>query len=108
MRSPESCGRAVRAEGVVQRVDTVNRELVLFVGDTLLIIDVPADCPITLRGERVKLRMVQPRDRVQATYTERCGLRVAVAVEAQPGGPTPAPARPPADWPRMDQSPVDL
>ena len=51
--------------------------------------DVRPDCVITLRGERVKLRLIQPRDRVRVTYTERQGTRVAAAVEVLTDSPAP-------------------
>jgi hypothetical protein len=58
-------------------------------GGTTVSIDVRPDCVITLRGERVKLRMLQPRDRVRVTYTERQGARVADAVEVSTDSPAP-------------------
>jgi hypothetical protein len=53
-------------------------------------LDIPPNCVITLRGERVKLRLIQPRDRVRVKYVEHLGARVADAIEVQPGGPAPA------------------
>ena len=53
-------------------------------------LDVRPDCVITLRGERVKLRLIQPRDRVRVEYTEHPGARVADTIEVQPGGPAPS------------------
>ena len=41
----------------------------------------------TPRGERIKLRMVQPRDRVRVTYTEFADPMVARAIEVLPGHP---------------------
>ena len=81
MRTSETCGRYSQAEGVVQRVDTVNRELTILHGGGTHVIDVPPECPIVLRKERVKLRMVQPRDRLRVTYTEERGLKIACVVE---------------------------
>jgi hypothetical protein len=43
-----------------------------------------------LRGERVKLRLIQPQDRVRVKYTEYSGARVADTIEVRPGGPAPA------------------
>jgi hypothetical protein len=59
------------------------------VGGGTFSFDVRPGCVITLRGERVKLRMLQPRDRVRVTYTERQGARVADVVEVSTAGPAP-------------------
>lgn len=90
MRTPETCERTLRIEGTVQRVDTMNRELTLHADNIHLVIDIPPDCPILLHGERVKLRLIQPRDQVHATYIEGSAQRVARAIEVHPGSPTPA------------------
>jgi hypothetical protein len=84
-RRPDS-----QAHGIVRGVDTVSRELAALVGGAAVTIDVPPGCPVTLHGERVKLRMVQPGDSVRVTYAEVRGSLVARAVEVQPGQP-PAP-----------------
>lgn len=89
MQRSESTVRASRSVGMVHRVDTINRELTVFVHDDVLTFDVPVGCPIVLHGERVRLRMVQPRDRVNVTYTPRGGLLIALALEVQPIGPLP-------------------
>ena len=70
MRGRNSCESALEAEAVIHRVDPVNRELAALVEGVLVTIDVPPACEVILRGERIKLRMVQPRDRVRVTYTE--------------------------------------
>jgi hypothetical protein len=91
MRATEDSGRAVWSDGGVVRVDTVNRELTVHFADGPRVIDVPPDCPITLRGERVRLRMLQPGDLVRVTYTDRRGSPVASAVEVRSGRPAPGP-----------------
>jgi hypothetical protein len=77
----------VEINGVVRRVDPAAREVEVQVAGTPISFDLRPDCVITLRGERVKLRLIQPRDRVRVKYTEHHGARVADAVEVQPGGP---------------------
>jgi hypothetical protein len=77
------------ADGVVRRVDPVGRELHLVVASTPITFDVGPECAVTLRGERVKLRLIQPRDRVRVAYTREPGVLVAAAVEVLPGGPAP-------------------
>lgn len=84
MQGPERIARSLNSVGVVHRVDTVNRELTVFVNGVLLTFDVPVGCAVILHGELVKLRMVQPRDRVKITYASRGGLQVARTIEVQP------------------------
>jgi hypothetical protein len=45
---------------------------------------VPPDCPIHLHGERIKLRMVQPRDQARVTFNRRQEMLVAKQLEIQP------------------------
>ena len=89
MQAPSDRRPSVHVDGVVRRVNPVSREVDLHAGGTTVSIDVRPDCVITLRGERVKLRMLQPRDRVRVTFTECQGARVADAVEVRTGGPAP-------------------
>ena len=35
----------------------------------LAVFDVPSSCPISLRGEPIKLRLIQPRDRVRVAFS---------------------------------------
>jgi hypothetical protein len=87
VRRRNRCKPALEAEAVVHRVDPVTRELASCVEGVLVTIYVPPDCEVVLRGERVKLRMVQPRDRVRVTYTEFADSMVARAIEVLPGSP---------------------
>jgi hypothetical protein len=89
MQVPSDCRPIVRIDGVVRRVDPVSREVEVNLGGATVSFDIRPDCVITLRGERVKLRLVQPRDRVRVAYTEHQGARVADAIEVQPGSPPP-------------------
>lgn len=75
---------ALEAEAVVHRVDPINRELAALVDGDLVMIYVPPACDLMLRGERIKLRMVQPRDRVRVTYTAFANSMIASAIEVQP------------------------
>jgi CBS domain-containing protein len=49
-------------------VDVANRALRLAIQGQDVDVDVPVGCPIVLRAERVKLRMLQPQDVVDVTY----------------------------------------
>ena len=90
MRRRNSCESALEAEAVIHRVDPVSRELAALVEGALVTIYVPPDCEVVLRGERVKLRMLQPRDRVRVAYTEAAGSLVAREIEMQPAYPPPS------------------
>jgi hypothetical protein len=87
MQRRNACKPALEAKAVVHRVDPVSRELAALIEGVLVTIYVPPDCAIVLRGERVKLRMVQPRDRVHVTYTELYDSLIAREIEVQPGYP---------------------
>jgi hypothetical protein len=87
MRRRNNCKPVLEAEAVVHRVDPVNRELAAFIEGALVTIYVPPDCAVVLRDERVKLRMVQPRDRVRVTYADLAGSPVAREIEVQPAHP---------------------
>lgn len=89
MQVPSGVGPVIHLDGVVRRVNPVSREVEIHAAGTTVSIDVRPDCVITLRGERVKLRMLQPRDRVRVTYTEHQGIRVADAVDVRTGCPAP-------------------
>ncbi len=94
MQVPGGFRPVVHLDGIVRRVNPVSREMDVHAAGTTVSIDVRPDCVITLRGERVKLRMLQPRDRVRVTYTEHQGTRVAAAVEVRTGSAAPPPADP--------------
>ena len=73
-----------RAQGTVQHVDTLGREITVLLSTGLKVFYVPPDCPIVLRGERIKLRMIQPRDQALVTFDRSCGMLVAKLLEVQP------------------------
>ena len=72
-------------EGTLLGVDLLNRIVMVRGDEAAWTFDVPASCEILLNGERVKLRLLQPRDRVFVTYrTYRGGQSCcrALSVEA--------------------------
>jgi hypothetical protein len=73
-----------RAQGTIQRVDTLGREITVLLSTGLEVFYVPPDCPIVLHGERIKLRMIQPRDKVLATFVRSGGMLVVKLLEVQP------------------------
>jgi hypothetical protein len=83
-------------EGAVGQVDLINREVALCVGGRRVVFDVPPDCRIVLRGDRVRLRVVQLRDRARVTYTVCRGRPVARSIDVQADRPL-SPARPTSD-----------
>ncbi|HJZ53351.1 MAG TPA: hypothetical protein VKE74_00240 [Gemmataceae bacterium] len=90
MQGPNAWRSSEELDGIVRRVDPVGREVEVHVGGIPISLDIRPDCVITLRGERVKLRLIQPRDWVRVKYTEHSGARVADTIEVQPGGPAPS------------------
>lgn len=89
MQKRSSRKPAREAEAVIHRVDPVNRELVAVVQGAAMTIYVPPDCGVVLRGERVKLRMVQPGDRLRVAYSELADSLVAHEIEVRPAYPLP-------------------
>jgi hypothetical protein len=51
--------------GPIIEVDDLDRGLIIQAGGSPVRIDVPPGCPITLNGEAVRLRLLQPADEVQ-------------------------------------------
>ena len=90
MLSRNSGKPCLELEAIVLRVDPVNRELAALVEGVLVNIYASPDCAVVLRGERVKLRMVQPRDRVRVFYVELADSLVAHRIEVQSDCPAPA------------------
>lgn len=61
-------GGKEHACGIVQMVDLVAREMRILLHTGMDVFDIPPNCPIYLHGEQVKLRMIQPRDKVRITF----------------------------------------
>jgi hypothetical protein len=76
--------------GTVQRVDLVQREITVDVGAQQVDVDVPPQCPVVLRGERIKLRIIQVGDVVRISLTPRAARCVAQCVEVAPINSLPA------------------
>ena len=72
---------AYEARGRLLRVDTLNRELALLVGDVVVELDVPPSCPVVLNGQAVRLRLLQPQDRLRVTYEAGLGRGVARRID---------------------------
>jgi hypothetical protein len=70
------------AYGVLQRIDLIAREVTVRQETGPVTYTAPPDCQVLLNGERVKLRMLQPRDRVRVAYHPRVEGRTALSVEA--------------------------
>ncbi len=86
MPSSNLTGPILQADGIIQQVDTVNRELRVQVNGISLTFDVPPGCTVILNEEQVKLRLLQPADRVKVVYhSGPRGLYTARRVEAQTG-----------------------
>jgi hypothetical protein len=70
-----------QAVGIIQAVDVPGRMLTILVEGVSTIFDVAPDCAIVLRGERVKLRLVQPSDTAYLVYLLTAEGRMAQVVE---------------------------
>jgi hypothetical protein len=84
MKTPGACRAEIQTDGVVHAVDTVNRELSVAVSGSLVNFDVPPDCVVVLRGEPVKLRLIQPGDLVRVTSAEVHSSPVAGSWKSRP------------------------
>lgn len=69
-------------EGIVRQVDLIGRIVTVDTKDRSIAFAVSPVCEILLNGERVKLRLLQPRDRVRVAYRDRGGAFAALSVEA--------------------------
>jgi hypothetical protein len=69
--------------GVVTDVDPVCREIAVYLAGSEITLDVRCDTVITLRGERVKLRLIQPRDEVRILCREEEHGLVADRIEVR-------------------------
>jgi hypothetical protein len=79
--TPSTDPVAREARGSLLRVDTLNRELTLLVGGVALDLDVPPSCAIVLNGQAVRLRLLQPQDRLHVTYEPGLGRGVARRID---------------------------
>ena len=70
--------------GTVQSVDLVAQEIAVKLTSETIRFDIPPGCPIFLRSERVKLRMLQPHDEVTIVFGKQGGGLAAQRVEVQP------------------------
>lgn len=82
MNTTLDIARRHHIEGVIRHVDIVNRDVSVFTTNDVRVFDVPASCAIRLNGERVKLRLLQPRDRVRLTYMLHNEICTAVSIDA--------------------------
>lgn len=84
-------GTLQRVEGTVQHLDTVGREIVVLLATRLVVFDVACECAILLRGEPIKLRVIQPGDRVRVTFVDGQGSKIAQMLEVPPNSSFAAP-----------------
>lgn len=81
MQTGNRCKPALEAEAIIQSVDCINREVTAMVNGVLRTIHVPPTCTVLLRGERVKLRMMQTKDRVLVRYSPSNNMLVANEID---------------------------
>lgn len=82
MRGSLNSAPLLQMDAVVQWVDPVNREVGALVAGSLVRFYAPPGCPIVLRGEKVKLRLLQCGDRVRVTFDRTPDGLVARRIEA--------------------------
>lgn len=70
-------------EGAIQQIDLTNRAMTVREEKSMMAFDVPPACTVRLNGERVKLRMLQPRDHVSIRYGGTPNGLVAQSIEAR-------------------------
>jgi hypothetical protein len=70
--------------GSVVRIDVPNRELTVQADGAPLDFDVPLGCTIVLNGQPVRLRLVQPQDRVRVRFEPGHQRGVAVQIDVNP------------------------
>ena len=68
-------------DGILEQLDLPSRTAQIRKGERALAFDLPLSCDVLLRGERVKLRMLQPSDRVTVRYRSAAGRHVASLIE---------------------------
>jgi hypothetical protein len=76
--------KTLEADAVVLGVDLVNRQLAALTAGVPVNIYVSPHCDVILHGERVKLRMVQPKDRLRVRYEQLADGLVAERIEVRP------------------------
>lgn len=67
--------------GFVERLDLFNREIAIASDDEPISIEAPLACSIILHGQSVRLRLIQPQDRIRATFRVIGGRNVANRIE---------------------------
>jgi len=75
------------AQGTVQSVDVLCREISVLLPGGREVFYIPSDCPVYLRGERIKLRIAQPRDEVRVTFAQEDGVLLVKLLEIWPISP---------------------
>jgi hypothetical protein len=83
-RMPPVSPAARDVSGSVLRVDVPNRELTVQVDGRTIDLDVPLGCTVVLNGQPVRLRLVQPQDRVRVRYDAGPSRGVAVQIDVNP------------------------
>lgn len=70
------------AQGTLLRIDLIVRELTMRQDNRLISYNIPPTCEVLLNDERVKLRLLQPRDHLRIAYCMQEDRRTALSIEA--------------------------
>lgn len=79
----------IAAEGVIQQVDPVSRQLPVLIDGVPKNFYVPLQCNISLNDAPVKMRLLQPRDRARLEYSVQHGVSTAHSITVQCCGASP-------------------
>lgn len=74
-----------RLQGIIQNVNLLERDVTVSTRIGTAVVDIPPGCPVYLHGERIKLRMLQPKDIVSIAFVRRDERLIAQKVEVQSG-----------------------
>jgi hypothetical protein len=83
MSSAELDLELLEADGIIEHVDVPGRELTVRIGSRSRQFALAPQCPLLLHGERVKLRMLQARDRAHLEYAHDGEALVAYRVRVR-------------------------
>jgi hypothetical protein len=81
MRASFGSPPLLQMDAVVQWIDPVNREVGVLVTGCLVTFYAPPGCPIVLRGEKVKLRLLQRGDRLRVTFDRTADGLIARTID---------------------------
>lgn len=83
LKQRKCCPRLQYTEVILERMNLIDRELTSSIEGVTIRIYVPPNCVIVLRGERIKLRMLEAGDLLRVRYAEARTYWIAREIEVQ-------------------------